>query len=222
MVAELENCMATPAANKLGYWSGLAAFVATVAYVFVQILQTVGMVRFPTDQILIYGTSLCIVVPFTLEMLAFHHLTPPGKQLWSHASLIFTIIYAVFVTANYSVQLATVVPAKLRGDTEWFRVLEQSPHSMFWDFDAVGYVAMGLACLFAVPAVRNEGFGRWVRLSLIANSCVTPLICVVYFYPSFSVKLLYLGAPWAITAPAFMLTLALMMKIRGTAGGMAA
>jgi heme/copper-type cytochrome/quinol oxidase subunit 4 len=206
--------MDTPAANKLGYWSGLAAFVATVAYVVVQLLQAVGIVRFPTDEILIYGTSLCIVVPFILEMLAFHHLTAPGRQLWSHAALIFTIIYAVFVTANYSVQLATVVPAKLRGDTESFRILEQSPHSMFWDYDAVGYVAMGLACLLAAAAVKNEGFGRWVRLSLIANACVTPLICVVYFYPSFSVKLLYLGGPWAITAPTFMLMLALMMKCR--------
>jgi heme/copper-type cytochrome/quinol oxidase subunit 4 len=206
--------MDTPAANKLGYWSGLAAFVATVAYVFVQLLQAVGVIRFPTDEILIYSTSLCIVVPFILEMLAFHHLTAPDRQLWSHAALIFTIIYAVFVTANYSVQLATVVPAKLRGDAESFRILEQSPHSMFWDYDAVGYVAMGLACLLAAAAVKNEGFGRWVRLSLIANACVTPLICVVYFYPSFSVKLLYLGGPWAITAPTFMLMLALMMKCR--------
>lgn len=208
--------MELTAANRLGYWSGLAAFVATVAYGLVQVLQTVGIFRFPTDEILIYGTSLCIVVPFILEMLAFHHLTPPGRQLWSHASLIFTIIYAVFVTANYSVQLATVVPAKLRGDTESFRVLEQSPHSMFWDYDAVGYIAMGLACLLAAPAVNNEGFGRWVRLSLIANACMTPLICVVYFYPSYSVKLLYLGGPWAVTAPAFMLMLALMMKGRRT------
>lgn len=70
----------------------------------------VTWLRFPADEILIYGTSLCIVVPFILEMLAFHHLTPPGKQFWSHASLIFTIIYAVFVSANYVVQLATVIP----------------------------------------------------------------------------------------------------------------
>ena len=64
----------------MGYWSGLAAFTSSVAYGLVQILQTAGMLRFPADEILIYGTSLCIVVPFILEMLAFHHLTAPDKQ----------------------------------------------------------------------------------------------------------------------------------------------
>ena len=207
--------------SAVGYWSGLAAFTSTVAYGLVQILQVAGVLRFPADEILIYGTSLCIVVPFILEMLAFHHLTPAGKQFWTHASLIFTIIYAVFVSANYVVQLATVIPAKLRGASETIRVLEQTPHSLFWDYDAVGYVAMGLACLLAVPAVNSVGFERWVRRSLIANALVTPLISIVYFYPTFSTKLLFLGFPWVITAPLFMLMLAIMLRRRQGASTMA-
>lgn len=207
--------------SNVGYWSGLAAFTSTVAYGLVQILQVAGVLRFPADEILIYGTSLCIVVPFILEMLALHHLTPPGKQFWTHAALIFTIIYAVFVSANYVVQLATVIPAKLRGASEAIRVLEQTPHSLFWDYDAVGYVAMGLACLLAVPAVNSVGFERWVRRSLIAHALVTPLISIVYFYPTFSTQLLFLGFPWAITAPLFMLMLALMLRKRQGAGTIA-
>jgi hypothetical protein len=200
--------------GTVGYWSGLAAFITTVAYCFVQILQVIGVLHFPADQILIYGTSLCIVVPFILEMLALHYLTPPSKQFWTHAALIFTVIYAVFVTANYVVQLATVIPALLRGELHAIQVLEQSPHSMFWDYDAVGYIAMGIACLMAVPSISNVGFERWVRRSLIANALVTPLISVVYFYPIFSNKLLFLGFPWAVTAPLFMLMVALMLRGR--------
>jgi hypothetical protein len=200
--------------SNVGYWSGLAAFVSAVAYTVVQVLQVVGVLRFPTDEILIYGTSLCIVVPFILEMLAFHHVTAADKQFWSHASLIFTIIYAVFVTANYVVQLATVIPAKLSGTVEAMRLLDQTPHSLFWDYDAMGYVSMGLAALLAVPAVGRIGFERWVRLSLIAHALVTPLISIVYFYPTFSTKLLFLGFPWGITAPLFMLMLAIMMRKR--------
>lgn len=202
--------------NNVGYWSGLAAFLSTVAYGLVQILQIVGVLRFPADEILIYGTSLCIVVPFILEMLALHHLTPPRKQFWTHAALVFTIIYAVFVSANYVVQLATVIPAKLRGASEAIGVLEQTPHSLFWDYDAVGYIAMGLACLLAVPAVNNVGFERWVRRSLFAHALVTPLFSVVYFYPTFSTKLLFLGFPWAITAPLFMFMVALMLRKRSS------
>jgi hypothetical protein len=197
-----------------GYWSGLAAFTSAVAYVVVQVLQVAGVLRFPADEVLIYGTSLCIVVPFVLEMVAFHHLTAPDKQFWSHAALIFTIMYAVFVTANYAVQLATVVPAKMRGTADAIRILEQTPHSLFWDYDAVGYVSMGFACLFAVPAVGSVGFERWVRVSLIAHVLVTPLISVVYFSPTYSTGLLLLGFPWGVTAPAFMLMLAIMLRRR--------
>ncbi|HTM45098.1 MAG TPA: hypothetical protein VL137_09105 [Polyangiaceae bacterium] len=202
---------------NLGYWSGLVAFTSTLAFDIVQVLQVAGVLRFPVDEILIYGTSLCIVVPFILEMLALHHVTAPQKQFWTHASLIFTIIYAIFVVANYVVQLATVIPAKLHGASDAIRVLEQTPHSLFWDFDAVGYGSMGLATLFAAPTVDNFGFERWVRLSLIAHVLVTPFIGIVYFYPTFSTGLLFLGFPWAITAPLFMLMLALMLRRRGLA-----
>jgi len=204
-------------AGNVGYWCGLSAFAFTVAFDVVQILQVAGVLRFPADEILIYGISLCIVVPFLLEMLALHHLTANDRRFWTHASLIFTIIYAVFVSSNYVVQLATVIPARLHGHSDAVRVLEQSPHSLFWDFDAVGYIAMGLACLLAVPAIDRVGSERWVRRSLIANALVTPLIGIVYFSPAFSTRLLLLGFPWAITAPLFMLMLALMLGRRRTA-----
>jgi hypothetical protein len=61
--------------GEIGFWSGVAAAVSALAYDTVQIFQIVGVLRFPLDEILIYGTSLCIVVPFILEMLAFHHLS---------------------------------------------------------------------------------------------------------------------------------------------------
>ena len=208
--------------SNVGYWCGLAAFTSTVAFVVVQILQVAGILRFPADEILIYGTSLGIVAPFILEMLAFHHLTAVDKKFWTHASLIFTIIYAVFVTANYVVQLATVIPAKLNGLSEAIRILEQTPHSLFWDFDALGYIAMGLACLLAVPAIKSVGADRWVRRSLIAHALVTPLIGIVYFSPTFSTRLLFLGFPWAVTAPLFMLMLALMLRRRRSASAISA
>lgn len=197
---------------KYGFWSGLIAFAATVAFVIVQLLQIAGAFSFPFDEILIYGTSLCIVIPFVLEMLAFHYTTPTEKKYWSHAALVFTILYAVFVTANYVVQLATVIPMKLKGNIEAVRILDQTPHSMFWNFDALGYIFMGLATLIAIPVFEKTGFQKWVRISFIANALVTPFISFVYFYPGFSNQLLLLGFPWAITAPLFMLLLTIMFK----------
>jgi hypothetical protein len=71
---------------------------------------------------------------------------------------------------------------------------------------------MGLATLIAVPAFEKTGFQKWVRISFIANACVTPLISVVYFYPTYSYNLLLLGFPWAVIAPLAMLLLALSFR----------
>ena len=200
--------------SEIGYRAGLVAFGATLSFDIVQLLQLAGVLTFPWDEILIYGTSLAIVVPFTLTILAFHHVTPVERQFWSHAALVSTIIYAVFVTANYVVQLATIIPAKMAGLVQTVGILEQTPHSLFWDFDAVGYIAMGIASLLLVPAVEKEGFGRKVRVALLANAVVTPVIGFVYFYPTYSPQLLLLGLPWAVTAPWFMLMLALLLHRR--------
>lgn len=198
--------------NRVGFWSGIAAFSANMFFVIAQTLQLLGILGYPYDEILIYGFSLCIVVPFLLEMLALHYVIDTNKRFWSHGALLFTIIYAVFVTSNYVVQLATVIPATLNGRTDKIAVLVQYPHSMFWDFDAIGYISMGITSVMLLPLFRWRGFEKWVKAAFLANALVTPLIGFVYFYPEFSEELLLLAIPWAITAPAMMLLLAIWFK----------
>ncbi len=197
---------------KVGFACGLAAFTATVVYDVVQVAQVTGLVPPPLDAILIYGASLCIVPAFVLEMAALHHLSAPERQFWTLSALVFTVVYAVFVSSNYVVQLATVIPARLAVHGDELRILDQSPHSMFWDYDAAGYISMGLASLLAAPAFDKRGRERWTRHALLANAAVTPLIAYVYFAPGFSSNRLLLGLPWAITAPAFMLVVAFHIR----------
>jgi hypothetical protein len=197
---------------KIGYWSGMTAGIATAAFLIFQTMQLFRVFPYPYDEISIYGSSLCISIPFFLEMLALHYVVPIKKKYWSHAALIFAVLYAPFVIANYVVQLATVIPMASKGLGGAIELLKQIPHSLFWDFDAIGYIFMGLATLAAIPIFEKQGFQRWVRFAFIAHSLTTPLIAYVYFFPIFSEKLLLLGAPWGITAPAFMLLLAIMFK----------
>lgn len=212
IISNYNNFSVNKTIYKFGFWSGLIAFVSTVAFVIVQLLQLFGVLSYPLDEILIYGFSLCIVIPFLLEMLALHHIAPNDKKFWSHAALIFTALYVAFVTANYVVQLATVIPMTLQGASDEILILKQIPHSLFWDFDAIGYIFMGFATLFAVPIFEKQGFQRCVRYSFLVHSLVTPLIVFVYFYPNFSEKLLLIAIPWGITAPVSMLLLAIMFK----------
>jgi hypothetical protein len=206
-----------PTLGRIGFRAGVAAAAATIAYDVVQILQVVGVVHFPLDEILIFGTSLCIVVPFVLMMLALHYSRPAESRFWTHAALLFTTIYAVFGSANYVIQLATVIPAKLRGAGETVRVLEQTPHSLMWDFDAMAYIAMGIAALLIIPALRRSGAQQRVRVACMAHVAATILAGVVYFYPTYSNALLMLGFPWGITAPAFMLLVAFALRDQRTA-----
>ena len=198
--------------NKAGFWMAIFAFAATGTFVISQLLQLYGALRYPMDEILIYGSSLCIAIPFVLAILALHYVTPDEQKFWSHAALICSVMYAVFVIANYVVQLATVIPQTIRGTADDVQLLRQTPHSMFWDFDAIGYILMGLAMLAALPAIDNKGFHKWLRLSFLANALTTPAIALVYFYPQFSYRLLILGYPWALTAPLAMLMLAISFR----------
>ena len=197
---------------KFGFWFALVAFVASVGYDIVQILQIVGSLKFPLDAILIYAFSLGIPVPFVLAMVALHYLAPNNKRIWTHTALLFAAIYTTFVTLNYVVQLATVIPASLVGTLDAIRVLDQTPHSLFWDVDALGYIFLGLATLFASFLFANQGFERWVKWFFLAHALVTPLIGFVYFYPTFSYGLLLLATPWIITASGSMLVLSLFFK----------
>lgn len=196
----------------VGFIAGMLAFTANLLFVIAQVLQLLGLLKYPYDEILIYGFSLCIVIPFLLEMLALHYVTKNENKYWSHAAVIFTIIYVIFVTANYVVQLATVIPFTLEGKAEQVKMLVQYPHSLFWDFDAIGYISMGIASLLVVPIFKKQGFDKWVRIAFLANALVTPLITFVYFYPDFTERILLWAIPWVITAPLMMLSLAIWFK----------
>jgi hypothetical protein len=204
----------TPAKTvyRVGFWFALVAFIASVGFDVVQLMQVAGTLKAPVDAILIYSFSLGIPVPFLLAMLALHYSAPGDKKFWTHAALVFTAIYAVYVTLNYVVQLATVIPASFGGTLEQVRILDQTPHSLFWDVDALGYIFLGLATLFASFMFANRGFERWVKWFFVANAAVTPLIGFVYFYPAFSYALLLIGTPWIITASGSMLVLSLFFK----------
>jgi hypothetical protein len=60
---------------KIGFCSGLVAFTSTVVYDVVQMLQVYRVLTRPWDGILIYGFSLCIVIPFVFEILALHYVS---------------------------------------------------------------------------------------------------------------------------------------------------
>jgi len=190
----------------------LTALFGSVGYDTVQVLQIVGVLRPPWDGAFIYAFSLVITTPFLIAMLALHNFVPEERKFWSHGAVVFSTLYVVFGTLNYVVQLATVIPASFQGGLEPIRLLDQTPHSMFWDVDAICYLFMGLATLLGAQAFTSKGSQKWARGFFLANAAITPLVAIVYFYPYFSTTLIWLASPWAVTEGGSILMLVLLFK----------
>ena len=95
-------------------------------------------------------------------------------------------------------------------------LLNQTPHSLFWDIDGLGYIFLSLATLFAFPVFEKHGLQNWVRWFFLANALIIPLFAIVYFYPGYSVPQLLLGLPWGITVPGSLLVLAMFFRRNST------
>ena len=205
---------------KVGFWGAILAFIGTVGYDISVPLQVFNLVTPLQDATIAYAFSLIIATPFLLTMVALHYTVPENKRFWTSAAMVLAVIYTTYVSINYIVQLTTVIPAgyswtlaNQQGTQGPLSLLNQTPHSLFWDLDGSGYIFMGLATLLAFPAFEKKGLEKWVRLFFLVNGLITPLIAVVYFYPTFSAGLLVLGLPqWVVTLPVSMLLLALFFK----------
>ena len=203
--------------SRIGFWAALVAFVGAVGYVASVPLQILNVVTPLEDSVIAFGFSLIIPTPFLVAMLVLHHTVSEEKRFWTHAAVVFAVIYNVYCTMNYVVQLTTVIPAgyswtfeNQQGTLGPLSILNQTPHSLFWDLDGLGYVFLNLATLFAFPVFGKRDLENWVRRFFLANALITPLFAIVYFYPMYSVPLLLLGGiPWVITVPGCLLLLAL-------------
>jgi hypothetical protein len=188
---------------KLGFYSAWISATAASGYGVSQLLQVAGLVHKPIDEILIYGFSLGIAPPFLLAILALHYTAAKEKKIWSHAAVLFALMYNCFVILMYVVQLSSVIPYQITDP-----VLIVTPHSLFWTLDALGYICMGAASLLVVPVFSSKGAHKWPKWFFLAHGLMTPIVALVYFYPTFSIPLLLIASPWSITAPGAMICLA--------------
>jgi hypothetical protein len=205
------------AAPKLGFYASIASFIAVVGYGVAQIAQVLGLVGYPLADILIFAFSLCISVPFLIAVLALQDTVGAGKRLWTQGALAFGVMYVTFAVLMYTVQLSVVIPKSIEAPSSG--VLGVSPQSLFWDIDALAYIAMGISTTFAALALSPADPGRWARRFLLAHGVMTPIIAFNYFYPHFSTVLLLIGSPWLITATGSLLALAFYFRSLGGRNG---
>lgn len=196
-------CTMPQTVQRFGFCFALLAFVASLAYCVAQVAQIAGLLVWPWDEILIYAASLGIAWPFMLAMVALHYATPESRKVWSAAGALSAVLYAGYAALVYVLQLGTAVPLHLQGVPNPAFAMDR--YALSWTLDAMAYITMGLAMLFAAQAFPAED--RPIRWFFRANGCFTAVVALVYFYPTFSVGLLLLASPWMVTAPGSLLLL---------------
>ncbi len=207
---------------RIGFWSAVVAFIGALGYIVTVPLQIFNLTGPLQNSVLAFASSLIIATPFLLCMLALHYTVSEEKKFWTSAAVAFAVIYTTYNTLNYVVQLATVLPAgytwtfeNQQGTVGPLSVINQTPHSLFWDIDGLGYIFLNLSTLIAFPVFEKRGLEKWIRWFFLVNGLITPLFAVSYFYPVYSVPILMLGGiPWAITVPGCLLLLALFFRQR--------
>jgi hypothetical protein len=193
-------------AERFGVIAASAAAAAAIGYDIPQMLQVFGVLTDPWDRILIFMPSLALAPAFVLAVAAAHIVTPSSRKIWSLGALAFAILYAADVSMIYIVQLAVVIPHDLQGngsDTAFAACCR--PGMPTTAIDVMGYTCMSASTLLLAPAFPGGGLLRWLRLSLVANGLLGPIILAQLAWP----WLIYAASPWIATFPAAMILLAL-------------
>jgi hypothetical protein len=155
---------------------------------------------------------------FVMMISGLHHHAAVGRKQFSRLAIAFGAIAATLLTADYFIQLRVIQPAILKGELDGLAPLTQyNPHGVFIALEEAGYLAMGVAFLFAAVAVsardRLHRSVRWVFGTGFA-AIVLLLVALSIAY-GFDVEYRFEVAAIAVDWTVLIVTGALLARIYG-------
>jgi hypothetical protein len=139
----------------------------------------------PVDYIWLYP-GILLAPAFVVLIACIGRSAPEEKKVYGKISLAFAVMYAVLIIADYFTQLAVIQPSLLSGEKEGLSLFTQyNPHGLFIAFEAVGYLLMSTALLFASFQFRGSALERAIKWIFISDFCLAAvafiLLCLVSF-----------------------------------------
>jgi hypothetical protein len=172
---------ATFSANRLQFWAAVLTSVLTAATFAIAIATpprsgpfcamnscvtapyTDVAAFFPRDYMWMYP-ALLVMSLFVVFMACIHQYAPGDKKLFSLISVCFAVIAAAVIMVDYFIQLTVMQPSLLKGETESLSLVSQyNPHGIFIALEALGYLLMSVAFVFAVAVFAG---GDWVERTI--------------------------------------------------------
>jgi hypothetical protein len=171
----------TASAARVGFWAAILTVLVTATFAVVGVATPARSGPFcatwgcipppytdvaqfiPGDYIwLIPG--LLLVPIFVVLMASIHAYAPEPRRILSRIGLAFAACCAVVIGVDYFTQFAVVIPSLQGGETADLSLFTQyNPHGLFIASEALGYLAMSLALLFAAPVFAGGPIERGIR-----------------------------------------------------------
>lgn len=174
---------------RLGFWSALLTAALAAVFMVMGIATPprsgpfcgTGCVPYPytdvaafipQDYVWLYP-GILLAPTFVVLMACVHGRASAAKKVFTRIALAFAVLYAAVILVDYTIQLAIVVPSLQAGETAGLSLFTQyNPHGIFIVFEALGYLLMSVAFLFAAPAFEGGRADRVVRWLFIGGFLV--------------------------------------------------
>lgn len=196
-------------AAQFGFWAALAAAAASIGYGVPQVLQVLGVLRDPWDRIFIFAPSLALAPCFVCATVASIARVSERNRVWAQASAAFAIMYAVFVSTVYVIQLGVIIPRDMTQNGSrlalWTCCAFRMPMTVV---DLLGYTYMSASTLMLAGAYRGMPRAGALRAALFANAALGPVILGQLIWP----WLIYPAAAWLVIFPIAMVLWAMAFR----------
>jgi len=129
---------------------------------------------------------------FLITMTCLHVWAGEEKQMWSLLAVVFAVVYATLLSANYYIQMTVDQHHLLTGTTDGLSLWlygYHNPYNIPAALAGVGYGFMCVSFLFAAQVFGRGRLERWVRWTFIGTG-LTGL--VVFIGPLVRVPLVFL------------------------------
>ncbi|MEL7608152.1 MAG: hypothetical protein AAGU74_01440 [Bacillota bacterium] len=196
--------------RKLGYWSSAVSLTTFLLYTLCFVANYAANPSFVwtnSGDFIAYASThnqvfkhiaMALMLVFSLSFLVqlecLRESVGAEKQFFVRTAIHFAIAFAVLIGINYFVQIGAIRLQMLANRAEGIAQFVQSnPNSFINAVNLLGWtVFLGLACIFASPAMGKGRIERIIKISLLANGFMMLLSSVAYIFSITIVQALFL------------------------------
>ena len=145
--------------KNLGIFSSvLAALLTTLFGVFVVL----------NDKLIYFTSVLFLSISVVIMIVSMKTFIPQQKEVFVSCAIAFGVVYAVLVSMVYYAQISVVLKGTLSSDL--LNIVSDSPGTVFFFIDMLGYSFLCLATLFMAFAIDRRDL--LFRISLLIHSAL--------------------------------------------------